>query len=84
MAGRQHAEKPIHRRKPAGKPMPAATAGANGRRSSIHARFEHVFAHQKNASVSSSAPSDWRAPTRRTRAAMSNLMVRKLAAHFAG
>jgi IS5 family transposase len=38
----------IHRRKPAGKPMPAATARANGRKSSIRARIEHVFAHQKN------------------------------------
>ena len=38
----------IHRRKPAGKPMPPATARANGRKSSIRARIEHVFAHQKN------------------------------------
>jgi IS5 family transposase len=38
----------IHRRKPAGKPMPAAMARANGRKSSIRARIEHVFAHQKN------------------------------------
>ena len=38
----------IHRRKPAGKPMPKATARANARKSSIRARVEHVFAHQKN------------------------------------
>jgi len=38
----------IHRRKPAGKPMPTATARANGRKSSVRARIEHVFAHQKN------------------------------------
>ena len=37
----------IHRRKPAGKPMPAATARANARKSSVRARIEHVFAHQK-------------------------------------
>ncbi len=38
----------IHRRKPAGKPMPAATRRANAKKSSIRARVEHVFAHQKN------------------------------------
>jgi hypothetical protein len=38
----------IHRRKPKGKPMPKATARANTRKSSIRARVEHVFAHQKN------------------------------------
>ena len=38
----------IHRRKPAGKPMPVATARANGKKSSVRARIEHVFAHQKN------------------------------------
>ncbi len=37
----------IHRRKPAGKPMPHATARANARKSSIRAAVEHVFAHQK-------------------------------------
>jgi IS5 family transposase len=37
----------IHRRKPAGKPMPQATARANARKSSIRAAVEHVFAHQK-------------------------------------
>ena len=38
----------IHRRKPAGKPMPQATARANAKKSSIRAAVEHVFAHQKN------------------------------------
>jgi hypothetical protein len=38
----------IHRRKPAGKLMPKATARANAKKSSIRARIEHVFAHQKN------------------------------------
>ncbi len=38
----------IHRRKPANKPMPQAMARANARKSSIRARVEHVFAHQKN------------------------------------
>ena len=37
----------IHRRKPAGKPMPQATARANGKKSSVRAPVEHVFAHQK-------------------------------------
>jgi hypothetical protein len=38
----------IHRRKPAGKPMPQVTARANAKKSSVRARVEHVFAHQKN------------------------------------
>jgi IS5 family transposase len=38
----------IHRRKPAGKPMPRHIAQANARKSSIRAAVEHVFAHQKN------------------------------------
>ena len=37
----------IHRRKPNGKPMPKATAQPNGKKSSVRARIEHVFAHQK-------------------------------------
>ncbi len=37
----------IHRRKPNGRPMPKATARANARKSSVRARIEHVFAHQK-------------------------------------
>jgi len=37
----------IHRRKPAGKPMPRHIARANAGRSAIRAAVEHVFAHQK-------------------------------------
>lgn len=37
----------IHQKKPKGRPMSEATARANGRRSKIRARIEHVFAHQK-------------------------------------
>lgn len=37
----------IHRRKPAGKPMPEHTSRANAAKSAIRARVEHVFAHQK-------------------------------------
>jgi len=37
----------IHRRKPNGKPMSKATARANAKKSSVRARVEHVFAHQK-------------------------------------
>jgi len=38
----------IHRRKPAGKPMPRNVARANAKKSAIRAAVEHVFAHQKN------------------------------------
>ena len=38
----------IHRRKPAGKPMPRHVARANAKKSSIRAAVEHVFAQQKN------------------------------------
>ncbi|MEM6859061.1 MAG: IS5 family transposase [Pseudomonadota bacterium] len=38
----------IHMRKPKGRPMPEATSRANARKSSVRARVEHVFAHQKN------------------------------------
>ena len=38
----------IHRRKPKGRPMSEATSRANGKKSSIRAHVEHVFAHQKN------------------------------------
>lgn len=38
----------IHRRKPHGKPMSKRTRSANFKKSSIRARVEHVFAHQKN------------------------------------
>ena len=34
-------------RKPQGKPMPARTAKANGRKSQVRAAVEHVFARQK-------------------------------------
>ncbi len=37
----------IHRRKPNGKPLSKATARANARKSSVRARIQHVFAHQK-------------------------------------
>ena len=37
----------IHRKKPRGRPMPARSAKANGRKSKDRARVEHVFAHQK-------------------------------------
>ena len=38
----------IHRRKPRGRPMDKRTARANGRKSSIRATVEHVFAHRKD------------------------------------
>jgi IS5 family transposase len=38
----------IHLRKPKGRPMSAATSRANGKKSSVRARLEHVFAYQKN------------------------------------
>lgn len=38
----------IHRRKPAGKPMPQNIARAHAAKSSIRAAVEYVFAHQKN------------------------------------
>ena len=37
----------IHRKKPAGRPMSAWTRRANGRKSEVRSRIEHVFAHQK-------------------------------------
>lgn len=37
----------IHQKKPKGRPMSEVTARANGRRSNIRSRIEHVFAHQK-------------------------------------
>jgi IS5 family transposase len=37
----------IHRKQPAGKPMPKRTAKANAKKSKVRARVEHVFAHQK-------------------------------------
>jgi len=38
----------IHRRKPHGKPMSETTARANAWKSSVRAKVEHVFGHQKN------------------------------------
>jgi transposase, IS5 family len=38
----------IHRKKPAGRPMPVRTARANARRSAIRAHIEHIFAEQKH------------------------------------
>ncbi|MDF2782349.1 MAG: hypothetical protein K0S96_2154, partial [Geminicoccaceae bacterium] len=37
----------IHRKKPAGRPMPERTARANARKSAVRAHIEHVFAEQK-------------------------------------
>jgi IS5 family transposase len=37
----------IHRKKPAGRPMPERTARANARKSAVRAQIEHVFAEQK-------------------------------------
>ena len=38
----------IHRRKPRGRPMPKRTSCANGRKSAVRAKVEHVFAQQKD------------------------------------
>ena len=38
----------VHRKKPPGKPMPVRTARANGTKSKVRARIEHVFAEQKS------------------------------------
>ena len=38
----------IHRKKPKGKPMPERTRQANAKKSSVRAKVEHVFEHQKN------------------------------------
>jgi len=37
----------IHRKKPAGRPMPERAARANARKSAVRAPIEHVFAEQK-------------------------------------
>lgn len=37
----------IHRKKPRGRPMPLQTSRANGRKSAVRSKVEHVFAHQK-------------------------------------
>jgi hypothetical protein len=38
----------IHRKKPAGRPMPEATRHANNIKSKTRSRVEHVFAEQKS------------------------------------
>jgi IS5 family transposase len=38
----------VHRRKPRGRPMPKRTSRANGRKSVVRAKIEHVFAQQKD------------------------------------
>ncbi len=38
----------IHRRKPRGRPTGERTAKANGRKSAVRAKVEHVFAHRKS------------------------------------
>ena len=37
----------IHRKKPRAQPMPLRTRRANGRKSALRSKVEHVFAHQK-------------------------------------
>ena len=37
----------IHRKKPKGRPMPERTRRANGVKSAVRSKVEHVFAHQK-------------------------------------
>ena len=37
----------VHRKKPAGRPMPTPIRRANGRKSAVRSRIEHVFAEQK-------------------------------------
>ncbi len=38
----------IHRKKPRGCPMPKPTSRANGRKSVVRSKVEHVFGHQKD------------------------------------
>ena len=38
----------IHRKKPIGRPMPTPIRRANGRKSAVRSRIEHVFAEQKD------------------------------------
>ncbi len=38
----------VHRKKPRGRPMPKRTSRANGRKSAVRAKVEHVFAQQKD------------------------------------
>ena len=38
----------IHRKKPPGRPMSVRTARANGAKSKVRAKIEHIFAEQKS------------------------------------
>ena len=38
----------VHRKKPRGRPMSKRTSKANGRKSTVRAKVEHVFGHQKD------------------------------------
>jgi IS5 family transposase len=38
----------VHRKKPVGRPMPTPIRRANGRKSTVRSRIEHVFAEQKD------------------------------------
>jgi IS5 family transposase len=38
----------VHRKKPRGRPMPRRTSRANGRKSAVRAKVEHIFAQQKD------------------------------------
>ncbi len=56
----------VHRKKPPGRPMPVRTARANGAKSKVRAKIEHVFAEQKSRMACSSAPSGSTAPAPRS------------------
>ena len=47
LLGQRMLKSHIHRKKPAGRPMPARTARANAKKSAVRAHIEHVFAEQK-------------------------------------
>ena len=38
----------VHRKKPPGRPTPVRTARANGAKSKVRAKIEHIFAEQKS------------------------------------
>lgn len=38
----------IHRKKPRGRTMPTRASRANGRKSVVHSKVEHVFGHQRD------------------------------------
>jgi hypothetical protein len=58
----------VHRKKPAGRPMPDRTARANANKSAVRAHIEHVFADQKHRMGYSCAPSV--SPARRPRSVL--------------